>query len=891
MNLDGKRLDGYVRYIRTAMDTLGQTLTEALVSVPDDFKEAAQRRWEEESVQIVRLPAAMLSASGGPRPWAAQWDSAEGFYWRRLRNYLLDAVGRSETAITVLDDESDRVLRQLEDPRATGPASFEVKGLVVGYVQSGKTANFSALIAKSADLGYKLVIVLSGIHNSLRLQTQQRLAKELGLDHLGVGLPEHGKRWLSMTARDLRGDFNPGSFSPAVLQGNERVVAVVKKNKTILTRLIGWMDGNVPSSLPVLIIDDEADQASINTGGNRPALAEIADLLPEDVDVADDPDEVDPSVINGLIRSLLKCFARVSYVAYTATPFANVLIDHEAQDRVHGDDLYPRDFILSLRRPEGYVGAERLFGRDALPGESEEGIDALDVIEEVPEHEADLLTPRSRGASPTGVVIPQAMQTAFLDFLLGYAGRAVRHQKDEPAAMLVHTQHLTAIQNRLGEALKEHVANVRRQWKYDKDSIVPVLRDRWENNFRPVIRGMDASRDMDFEPLMEPLNILFRDPIEVRVLNSASDDVMDYSTEPNLKAVFVGGNRLSRGLTLEGLLVSYYLRTTDYYDTLLQMGRWFGYRESYVDLTRLWTTRVLASKFRALALAEEDMRRQIRRYELEKLTPLQFAVKIRVHPVMRITAKNKMGAAQTVEQNYACELQQTINFRLSEPVWLNDNLKATHDFVSSIGSPAVSAGGVHTWDNVGVGDVLGFLTKYNTDASAESFDLHTIREYIGAKSRAGELTSWWVSIRGASNDENGEVDLGIAGHSLVGTITRTKLRLSTSSIGSLINPATRTKAGDEMVGLSADQIAAAKIAEGEEAFGYKLRGTRDPREGLLLIYPISKHSRPSEAYLKTRVPLFDAAQEAVDVIGIAVVFPPSNRIDTVTYVANRVGEQ
>jgi hypothetical protein len=366
------------------MDTLGQSLSEALVNVPIDFREAAKRRWEEESVQVVRLPAAMLSATGGPRPWAAQWDSAEGFYWRRLRNYLLDSVGRSESAITVLDDESDRVLRQLEDPRASGPNQFEIKGLVVGYVQSGKTANFSALIAKSADLGYKLVIVLSGIHNSLRLQTQQRLAKELGLDPTGVGLPEPGSRWLSMTASDLRGDFNPGSFSTAVLQGNERVVAVVKKNKTVLNRLIGWMSGNVPPSLPVLIIDDEADQASINTGGNRPPIAEVADLTAEDVDVADDPDEVDPSVINGLIRSLLKCFVRVSYVAYTATPFANVLIDHEAQDREHGDDLYPKDFILSLKRPEGYVGAERLFGRDALPGETEDGIDALEVIEEVP---------------------------------------------------------------------------------------------------------------------------------------------------------------------------------------------------------------------------------------------------------------------------------------------------------------------------------------------------------------------------------------------------------------------------------------------------------------------------------------------------------------------------
>ena len=890
MNLDGKRLDGYVRYLRTSMDTLGQALPEALVNIPEEYKEAARRRWEEESVQVVRLPAAMLSATGGPRPWSAQWDSADGFYWRRLRNYLLDTVGRSESNITVLDDESDKVLRQLEDPRSGGPSSFDVKGLVVGYVQSGKTANFSAVIAKSADLGYKLVIVLSGIHNSLRLQTQQRLAKELGLDSIaGVGLPEPGKRWLSMTSSDLRGDFNPGSFSTAVLQGNERVVAVVKKNKTILTRLIQWMDGNVPASLPVLIIDDEADQASINTGGNRTPVAEIADLTDEDVDVADDPDEIDPSVINGLIRTLLGCFSRFSYVAYTATPFANVLIDHEAQDREHGEDLYPKDFILSLKRPEGYVGAERLFGRDALPGEAEEGIDALEVIEEVPEHEADLLTPKSRGGVSPSISIPQSMKAAFMDFLLGYAARSVRHQKDEPAAMLVHTQHLTAIQNRLGDALKEHVADVRRQWKYDKEAIVSTLQERWETKFRPVIRGMDAARDMGFDALVDSLNALFREPIQVRVLNSDSDDVMDYTIEPNLKAVFVGGNRLSRGLTLEGLLVSYYVRTTDYYDTLLQMGRWFGYRESYVDLTRLWTTKTLAGKFRALALAEEDMRRQVRRYELERLTPLQFAVKIRVHPVMRITAKNKMGAAQTVEQNYASELQQTINFRLSDAEWLRSNIGATQDLLSSLPTPT-SAAGSYTWDEVRVVDILRFLSKYQTDPSAESFDLHTIREYIGAKARAGELTRWYVSVRGAKDLGNGAIDLGVAGHASIGTIVRTRLRLSTSSIGSLINPATRMKIGDEMVGLSHEQIQAARATGGDEAFGYKLRSTRNPREGLLLIYPISKLSVPSEAYVKTRIPLFGATQEPVDVIGIAVVFPPSNRTDTVTYVANRVGD-
>jgi hypothetical protein len=650
------------------------------------------------------------------------------------------------------------------------------------------------------------------------------------------------------------------------------------------------MNGKVPPSLPVLVIDDEADQASINTGGNRPPLAEVVDLSPEDVEFADDPEEIDPSVINGLIRSLLKCFARVSYVAYTATPFANVLIDHEAQDRVHGDDLYPKDFILSLRRPEGYVGAERLFGRDPLPGEADDGIEPLDVIREVPEHEADLLTPRARDAGSFDPVIPESMQLAFMDFLLAYAGRAARHSKDEPAAMLIHTQHLTAIQNLLGGAIKEHVDNVRRQWKYDRDAILPVLRNRWNSDFRPVIVGINASRDMEFDSLVEPLNALFREPIQVRILNSTSEDVLDYDAEPNLKAVFVGGNRLSRGLTIEGLLVSYYVRTTDYYDTLLQMGRWFGYRESYVDLTRLWTTEVLEDKFRALALAEEDMRRQVRRYELERLTPLQFGVKIRVHPVMRITSRNKMGAAQVVEQNYACELQQTINFRLSDSTWLENNLTATRAFLSAAGPPDVAVDGQYTWNEVSVGEVLAFLVSYQADPAGESFDLHTIREYIETKSRAGELIRWYVSVRGSRSQSGGTVDLGVIGRPQVGCITRTRLKHSLSSIGSLINPATKSKAGDEMVGLTELQIAAAKSASGDDGFGYELRRTRDPKEGLLLIYPISKGSTPSEAHQKSRVPLFEGIPNPIDVVGIAIVFPPSHRDDTVTYVANRVGD-
>ena len=240
------------------------------------------------------------------------------------------------------------MLSYLPDPRSSGPETFDTRGLVIGNVQSGKTENFSALVAKAADVGYQVIIVLSGVHNGLRQQTQRRLERELGLENVspGVGLPPAGKRWNNPTTADLYGDFVPGTSDPSILQGNEKVIFVVKKWHTVLAKLVRFIeDGDPPPHLPVLVIDDEADQASVNTGGNRQPLEELVDVEDGTVDLLD---EVDPSKTNALIRKLLSRFHRVSYVAYTATPFANVLIDHEAEDREVYEDLFPKDFLLTL---------------------------------------------------------------------------------------------------------------------------------------------------------------------------------------------------------------------------------------------------------------------------------------------------------------------------------------------------------------------------------------------------------------------------------------------------------------------------------------------------------------------------------------------------------------
>lgn len=890
-------VDRYLRAVRSLIDTLQVSLAEALdmARVPAEHRDAVRVRFEEETALPIRR-ANVLSGTGGPRPWFQQWDPSTGYYWLRQREYLIDRLGWNQADVGSLDDATDRILSHLEDPRPTGPAQFDVRGLVMGYVQSGKTANFCALAAKAADAGYKLVIILSGIHNSLRLQTQIRINRALGLDSSGVPEPEPGRRWIGLTTPTLHGDFRAGTIDANVLQGNEHVLVVCKKNASVLRRLTRWIENRAPASLPVLIIDDEADQASINTGGNRAPVQDDSDLAPDDLD---DPqqmeDELNPSVINGLVRSLIRSFSRVSYVAYTATPFANVLINHLAIDREVFQDLYPRDFIVALPRPNNYTGAERLFGREPLPGEHE-GQAGLDIIDLIPDHEADLLTPRGQDVVTYDPVIYPSMRTAFLDFVLATAARIHRSGHDVPATMLIHTHHRKPVQNLLGNRLREFVSEIRQLWRYDRQNIRPELVERWNTGFRPVIASVDINRDIPFDALEEHVDRYFRDPVPVLVLNSDSTDVLDYEADPNLKAVVVGGNRLSRGLTLEGLLVSFYARRTECFDTLMQMGRWFGYREPYVDLTRIWTTGELSGWFRDLALAEEELRREIARYERENLTPRDFGPRIRSHPAMMITAQNKMGSARIVSQNYSGYMLQTTAFRLDDRAWLDSNLDAARQLLADIGDSnhPDSTETRPVWGDVAWQTVDAFLSRYRFDPRG-SHEMGAIRQYLQAQARQDELVEWTIAMPGLAAPDavlGTEPLLAVRG-TPANRISRTRLRNKPYDIGTLVNPATAGAApgtGDEEIGLNAEQLAAARAGiEEAGSFPRALRRQRSSRQGLLLLYPISPHSRP-RAGTQSRLPLFDDPdRDGATVVGLALVFPVSDSAATIEYVVGSVG--
>ncbi|RSS90638.1 hypothetical protein EF919_24145 [Streptomyces sp. WAC02707] len=900
MSSDGERIEQHLHVLRLIMERDGLTLPEALqrfsVVVPEEDHKAVLQLWErKQRSTIIRISSPTELSEVGPRSWFAEWDTSSGYYWRRQRSFLRHVLRREEYEIDSVDRSSDRVLAHLENPQH--PSRFNVRGLVVGHVQSGKTGNFSALIAKAADAGYKIVIVLSGLHNSLRQQTQKRLQRDLGHEDVefpeGVGQGESDKWWTWLTNDSLGGDFNT-SANAGFLQGHNQVILVVKKNKSRLDRLLGWLENKVPDHVPVLVIDDEADQASVNTGGNRHGgkpIAEVSDLTSADYD-GDAPaeDELDPSAINLRIRKLLNSFARCSYVAYTATPFANVLINPDARDWEAGQDVFPRDFILTLPHPPGttYVGPERLFGREQLPGENANP-DGLDVIRVVPDLEVLQVAPprtKKRSSSPQ---VASSLRRALWDFLLAAAGRLARSGKDHPCTMLVHVDMRKEAQDQLAEEIRGELSHIRQQWLYNRSEFLPLLRDRWEKEFRPLTSSIDLDLDAPFEGLEPYLDALLQPGIELRVLNSNHDDELDFDIESNLKAVLVGGNKLSRGVTVEGLLVSYFVRRTAYYDTLLQMGRWFGYRGDYVDLTRLYSTDELIRWFHDLATIEEELRRQVEHYARRGFSPMKAAPRIRSHEKMLPTSKNKMKEAEEQESFDGRKLQ-TLRFPFDDPAALDlfeHNLGETRRLLSSLGAPKHNEPGKFGWEGVSADAILRFLESFRF-GDQQSLDVSAVTRYIQAQTAYNELVSWRVLVSSTRSSHGGiaAVDLGITGQPLVPMIHRSRLALDPTSLGVVTDPS------DEMFGLSAEQISEAHRSYEDDTFsglGDAFRAQRPAREGLLVLYPIDPTSQPGRN-ASNRRPLFaDDASRPDCVVTYSISFPHSSSAAANTYLAGPKG--
>lgn len=744
--------------------------------------------------------------------------NANDVFWPKLETTLLADPAWSG-AVPSLDTASHDIVGLLQDPHSR---LINSRGLVIGHVQSGKTANFTATIAKAADAGYRMFIVLSGVHNALRRQTQLRLDR-----HLHDLEP---KRWLALT--DEHRDFGNPVKALALVAGTDlRLLAVVKKNGARLRRLLSWLraadDEGGFDTCPVLIIDDEADQASPNASRN--------------------PD-LDRTTINGLIVEILK-LPRVAYVGYTATPFANVLIDPTSPQ-----DLYPRHFIYALRKPPGYFGAEELFG---LGRTGEEDLPDHDMIRIVTDDEAE--QHRVRKGKPFEATVTGGMGDALRWFLLSSAARRVRSGSSPHCSMLVHTTQRVAAQFDYLPVIREAVRSMRGTVESGETD---ELRRFWQEETSREPAEVHDLEPVPFESLLAAL-ISVLDDVKVVVDNGQSTDRLLYDDAAGTTVIAIGGNTLSRGLTLEGLVSSYFLRGANAYDTLLQMGRWFGYRPGYADLPRIWTTADLGDGFRHLADVERDLRSEVERYAVEQTTPTDVAVRIKLHPKMQVTNRLRMQYAVPATSSFSGQRPQTILFRHRDPATVEGNLAAARAFLASAvnGSSTERSANKIVLRDLPVGMILEFIRNYNFHEDSE-MSSSLLAGYIEKQNTHGQLLVWNAAVITREADSCGRIDLGLDDR--VNLIERSRFTNSpdpaTANIGTLMSKPDRV--ADLMDGKAAAARTDPQLVEERTTSG----------RGLLLLYPIAADSKPRRP---TRVRTVLGA--VGDLIGVAMAFPTAPR--------------
>lgn len=787
-----------------------------LLSVPPHLIQRIREHHEERALRIEEMEEPRFVVRDNRDTWYTG-PSAHDQCWPAMVKQLR-ADKMPEASIQSLDDASTRVVSLLSHPKER---AFSNKGLVVGYVQSGKTTNFTAVMAKAADRNYKLFIVLAGIHNGLRRQTQARLVKQL--------VEPNRANWLQLT--DLDRDFQPPANAAAFFgkSNQAQVLCVIKKNQSVLRKFARWLESasDYLRDCPALIIDDEADQATVAT-----------------------------KTINPLIRSIVDQLPKSAYVGYTASPFANLLIDPSA------GDLYPKDFIVNLPKPEEHFGTEVLFGRYALDGEDPEEVDdGHDMIRQVPDEDVLLVQPASKAdADFFKPVITESLRDAVRYFWLVTAARRVRGTGNSHSTMLIHTSVNTLVHNSFRAPL-EQLREKTRSF-LNNPVILEELRALWDAETARVPAEDFGETKVEFDELVPELDRVLLD-CRIIMDNSKSEDRLDYENGP-VVAIAVGGNTLSRGLTLEGLVVSYFVRAVSAYDTLLQMGRWFGYRNGYADLPRIWMTTELNEWFRHLATVETEMRRDIDIYMTEDKNPLTFAVRIRTHPALRVTQAAKMRDAVKAASAYGGQRIQTRYFHTSRD-WLLGNQNAAKELITNALKDAIRREdrpekGRYMLRDVPYDHVIDFLKKYRFHEKSQECDAKLIADYIEKRVRtAKSLGQWNIAIVGNPTVEGDPDVFEFAPGVSVRRVVRARLDNARSDFADIKTLMSRRDAAIDLAG------DAGKLSEEQIRF----RRRRElPRTGLLVLYPIDKRSEPQRRQV-SRKPL-DAEE---DVIGIGMVFP------------------
>jgi hypothetical protein len=675
------------------------------------------------------------------------------FYWNRYRDWLLQS-GFAKEVVGTIGRDTDKIVGLLENPEKSGP--WKRRGLVVGHVQSGKTANYNGVVCKSADYGYKVIILLAGVHNNLRSQTQQRVEEAfIGVDtdkkdrnlplrdiKTGVGrISDVTRLPFSLTSREH--DFRKDSAKAATFSLNaisEPVVFVIKKQATVLQNLHEWflslndIKGGKIQGVPMLLIDDEADNASVNVAKG----------------------EGDPTKINGWIRKLLTLFEQNSYVGYTATPFANIFIDPDSSHAMLEDDLFPKDFIVNLDAPDNYVSAARIFGENG---------DLAHLVESVSDHVACF--PEKHPIDHKVESLPPSLLEAARRFVLGRAVRILRGRGQDHSSMLVNVSRFNSVQRQVTALLTNYLEEVLNAVKLHaalpdkmalRDPTMQALKETWDR-FPP-------SEGETWEQA-KPVLASSAGAVVVRTINNSSPDRLDYRNyrENGLHVIAVGGLSLSRGFTLEGLTTSYFIRNSIMYDTLLQMGRWFGYRDGYLDLCSIYMTDEAVGWYSHISMAIDELRAEFRLMEQLGRKPEEFGLKVRTHPdSLIVTARNKMRTGRKVVHSVslAGRLVETV-FLKSTPSVIEGNFKKLGAFVEALETAKaahhndnVESDLGHMWSRIKANDVCQFLQSFeNHDDAGAITQSRPIIEFI--KADPENLGEWDVCLYTLKKGEKQQV--------------------------------------------------------------------------------------------------------------------------------------
>lgn len=745
-------------------------------------------------------------------------------YFRYLKNN-----GRSAKVVDETKRSSLSILKKLADPKSQ--TEQYVKGLVVGAVQSGKTGNFNAVINRAIDSGYVLVIVLSGIMEDLRSQTQDRIEADVigegGGGKKGVGerrrfgvKGDDGYKNIIQVQSITSVDKDFGKDAKALDHSlNAKYVLVCKKNVSVLRNLIFWLHDNLENgkdkhNIPLLILDDEADNASLNNEGAK--------------------GEDYASKINGHIRAILDMFQVKTYLGYTATPFANVLQDRnghsennwvvkmklkgdeEKRELGQVDNIFPDDFIELLEPPSNYVGAKNIFST-VFPIENKtDDNEKLPLLARTVGDHVNQFPVRVRKSDSSGIefytqqdwenkfgfagdgefstykeykagtraakkddpypnALPESLKTAIKSYILALGIRESRkqHMLDSKLnqihnTMLIHVSRFTSWQNKtkafVEAYVEELIASIKNDNPSDEDSIYTELDRLWYdeyNGYAHIIENINDYLPEGYEDeFLIPIafdslkNYLPNavEGIEIKVVNSSTEgEKLDYPKNTPKKYIAIGGNRLSRGFTLEGLTINYFIRTTNYSDSLLQMGRWFGYRPGYLDCCKIFTTQDSLDKFNSTTECIEELEHEFIKMERQGKTPENFVLRVRKHPgTLKITRPSILKNAEEVSWSYQDSLEMTTQLKITkqdtEGIWQNfkNNIAPKFDTKNVKGSMISYT--LSSQDFIET--ILQNPNNFNDN------DAHYMTRFLELANDKGYITDWTVALKitGRSRD-------------------------------------------------------------------------------------------------------------------------------------------